>query len=124
MITFQVRLSHLISNPSHGNARRIARVASASTMTIARAMPAMTDHDASAGGIHAASQPGTRSRNDTSRPSEQGDEAFDDLGPDRSRLEPDPDRCERAFDALAIGQEDECPEVKWHARLEKERDDR
>ncbi|WP_234682826.1 hypothetical protein [Bradyrhizobium monzae] len=43
-------------------------------------------------------------------------------GPIAPGSEPDPDRCERAFDALAVGQEDERPEVKRHARLQKGRD--
>lgn len=61
-------------------------------------------------------------RHEQREPSEQENEALDDLGLDRSRLEPDSDRCERAFDAFVVGQEDERPEVKRHARLHKERD--
>lgn len=65
LIVVQVRLSGLIVSPSHGHARRIASVATASTMASTTAMPAMKDHD-SAGGSHGASQAGTEPFKDAS----------------------------------------------------------
>src|SRR3954452_3305625 len=65
LIVAQARLLGLLSNPNHGNACCIARVANASTLANKRAIQARKDHDVF-GSIHVAGHAGTDAFSDAS----------------------------------------------------------